>query len=172
LQTLFKWSRSANVAPSASTTTDDPHLSALHAYWTEKCGSRTMPRRADINPREITSLLSHVMIVEIHQPLRFCFRLVGTTICERWGENHTGKWLDELDFDGERANVLAQYASVARTGVSQLDSEEFVNDHGRYLHYQRLLLPLSEDGLSPTMLLGMQKAIGLDGYQLSVPKWL
>jgi hypothetical protein len=171
LQTLFNWSSAANVTPSASTITVDPHVSALRAYWTGKCGGRTMPRRADIKPREILSLLPHVMIVEIHEPLRFCFRLVGTKICERWGENHTGKWLDELDFDGERANVLAQYALVAQTGVPQVDIEEFVNDHGRYLHYLRLLLPLSDDDLSPTMLLGMQKAIGIDRYQRG-PKWI
>ena len=168
----FKWSHSAEVTPSASTTPEDPHLTALRAYWTGKCGIRPMPQRADINPREITSLLPHVMMLEIQEPLRFCFRLVGTKICERWGENHTGKWLDELDFDGSRALVLAQYASVARTGVPQYAIDEFVNDEGRYLHYQRLLLPLSDDGLSPTMLLGMQKAIGIDGYHRSMPKWM
>ena len=160
------------VPPSSLTTTDDPDLMALCAYWTGKCGSRAMPRRADINPREIVSLLPHIMIVEIHEPLRFCFRLVGTKICERWGENHTGKWLDELDFDGERLAVLGQYASVARTGAPRFDVEEFVNGGGRYLHYRRLLLPLSEDGFTPNMLLGAQKAIGVEGYQRSVPKWL
>ena len=172
LQKLFKWSHSAEVTPSASTTPEDPHLTALRAYWTEKRGSRTMPQRADINPREIVPLLPHIMILEIQEPLRFCFRLVGTKICERCGKNHTGKWLDELDFDGSRALVLAQYGSVARTGVPQYAIDEFVNDEGRYLHYQRLLLPLSDDGLSPTMLLGMQKAIGVEGYQRSVPKWM
>jgi hypothetical protein len=131
-----------------------------------------MPRRADINPREIPSLLPHMMILEIHEPLRFCFRLVGTKICERWGENNTGKWLDELDYDGVRETVIEQYASVAGTGVPRCDIEEFVSDHGRYLHYRRLLMPLSEDGVKPNMLLGIQKAIGIDGYQRSVPKWM
>ena len=95
-------SHSVGVTPPASTTTDDPDLSALRAYWTGKCFGRAMPRRTDINPREIPSLLPHMMILEIHEPLRFCFRLVGTKICERWGDNHTGKWLDELDYDGVR----------------------------------------------------------------------
>jgi hypothetical protein len=35
-----------------------------------------------------------------------------------------GKWLDELDFDGERANVLEQYASVSGTGEPRLDTKE------------------------------------------------
>ena len=54
--------------------------------------------------------------------------------------NQAGKLLDELDFDGALAHVLTQYALVARTGVPQFDFDEFVNDQGSDLHYQRLLL--------------------------------
>ena len=169
---LSKWLHPGEVAPPASTTTGDPDLSALRAYWTGKCNSRTMPSRADINPGEIRLLLPNIFIMEIHQPLRFRVRLAGTRICERWGANITGKWLDELDYDGVREKAIEQYATVARTGVPRCDVMEFVSDHGRYLHYRRLLLPLSEDGVTPNMLLGMQKAIGIDGYQRSVPKWI
>jgi hypothetical protein len=151
---------------------DDTDLTALLAYWTGKCGSRTMPRRADIDPTEIPSLLPYLFIAEIHHPLRFRFRLVGTAICQRWGENPTGKWLDELSFDGERQAVMEQYASVPQTSAPRFDVAEFVNERGRYLHYRRLLLPLSEDGRTANMLLGGQKAIGAEGYQVSVPKWI
>jgi hypothetical protein len=130
-----------------------------------------MPRRADIRPREIISLLPHIFIADICQPLRFRFRLVGTAICYRWHADLTGKWLDELKFDGELETVLEQYASVARTGIPRVDKEEFVNENGLYLHYRRLLLPLSEEGESPNMLIGIQKAIGIDGYRAGVPKW-
>ena len=152
--------------------TDDPDLKALFAYWTGKCGSRSMPRRADINPSEIKSLLPLLFIVEIHQPLRFRFSLVGTAICQRWHENNTGKWLDELDYEGGRATVLEQYATVARTGVPRCDVKEFVGGRGWYLHYWRLLLPLSEDGVTPNLLLGMQKAIGIEGFKVGIPKWV
>jgi hypothetical protein len=97
---------------------------------------------------------------------------VGSTICDRWHEDLTGKWLDELKFDGDLAAVLEQYASVARTGVPRVDKEEFINEEGRYLHYRRLLLPLSEEGQMPNMLLGIQKANGIDGYTIAVPKWM
>lgn len=150
----------------------DTDLLILHAYWTAKRGSRAMPRRADIDPSEIRSQLPHVFLADIHHPLRFRFRLVGTAICARWGEDATWKFLDELDLDGERAKVLEQYASVVRTKRPSFDAEEFVNEHGRYLHYRRLLLPLSEDGVTPNMLFGGQKAIGIDGYQVPIPKWI
>jgi hypothetical protein len=149
---------------------DDPDLATLYAYWVRRCGSRPMPCRADINPKDIVPVLPLVFIADICRPLRFRFRLVGTAICDRWHEDLTGRWLDELDFDGELEAVLEQYASVARTGTPRIDKEEFVNEGTRYLHYQRLLLPLSEGGQMPNMLIGLQKAIGIDGYLTAMPK--
>ena len=153
-------------------TIGDPDLTALYVFWARKCAGRVMPRRGDIDPAEIPALLPLVFLVEIHRPLRFRFRLVGSAICGRWGRDHTGTWLDELECDGEQTKILQEYAAVAETGTPRLDVEEFINEHGRYLHYRRLLLPLSEDGRTPDMLFGGQKAIGIDGYQVSLPKWI
>ena len=149
---------------------DDPDLRTLYAYWVRQCGSRPMPCRADLDPSDIVPVLPLVFIADISRPLRFRFRLVGTVICNRWHKDLTGRWLDELNFDGEREAVLEQYASVARTGIPRIDKEEFVNEESRYLHYKRLLLPLSEDGKTPNMLIGIQKAIGVDGYLTAIPK--
>jgi hypothetical protein len=172
---VFITTRTAGAAASEPTLTPltlgDPDLTALYAYWATKCEGRAMPRRADINPREIPSLLPDIFLMEIHHPLRFCFRLVGSMICKRWNENTTGKWLDELDFGVGKAMVMEQYATVARTGAPRCDIKEFVGHNGRYLHYRRLLLPLSEDGTKPNMLLGLQKAIGIDGFNVP-PKWI
>ena len=156
-------------------TDEDPDLAALHAYWARQCGRRLMPRRADIHPKHIVSLLPEVFIADICKPLRFRFRLVSSAICERWHDDFTGKWLDELPFDGELETVIEQFASVARTGEPRADIEEFVNEDSRYLHYRRLLLPLSDDGETPTMLFGVQKAIGIDAYKVTaprLPKWM
>jgi len=149
----------------------DPDLAVLYDYWDLKRGSRRMPRRAEIDPSDFLPVLPHVFIAEVHPPGRFRFRLVGTAICERWGENYTGKWLDELALDRERDNILSQYERALRTASPRFDAAEFTNEHGRYLHYHRLLLPLSEDDQRPNLLLGAQKAIGIEGYQVPLPKW-
>jgi hypothetical protein len=151
---------------------DDSDFSTFHAYWSRRRGARTMPRRADINPKDIVSALPLVFIVGICQPLRFQFRLVGSAICARWHDDFTGKWLDELDYDGEREAVLAQYASVAQIGAPRADEVEFVNGEGRYLHYRRMLLPLGEEDQMPNMLIGIQKVVGIDGYGTDLPKWM
>jgi hypothetical protein len=150
----------------------DGDLRALFAYWIRQRGGRAMPCRGDVRPREMISLLPQIFIADICQASRFRFRLAGTAICYRWHADLTGKYLDELQFDGVLETVLEQYASVARTGIPRVDTEEFVNESGLYLHYRRLLLPLSEDGESPNMLMGIQKAIGIDGYRAVAPKWV
>jgi hypothetical protein len=151
----------------------DPELRALYSYWISKRGTRRMPRRADIDPVDIPSLLPSVFLVDVGgPPLRFRFRLIGTAICARWGGDATGKYLDEVDVDGEHDTMRRQYAAVVETGMPRFDVEEFITDSGRYLHYQRLLLPLSADDLTPNMLLGGQQGIGLEGFQIQGHRWL
>jgi hypothetical protein len=82
------------------------------------------------------------------------------------------RWLDELDYDSVSATVLEQYAAIARTGTPRCDTKEFVDQKGRYFHYRGLLLRLSDDGITPNILLGMQKAIGFDGFKVAIPKWM
>jgi hypothetical protein len=151
----------------------DPELRALYSYWILKRGSRRMPRRSDIDPVEIPALLPSIFLVDIGgSPLRFRFRLIGTAICARWGGDETGKYLDEVDVDGERELMLRQYAAVVETGKPRFDIAEFTTDGGRYLHYRRLLMPLSEDDATPNMLLGGQRGIGVEGFQIQRHRWL
>ena len=80
----------AAMLPDCHSDHESAKLAGLLAYWRGKCAGRKMPRRSDIDPTEIPSFLPEVFIAEIHDPLRFRFRLVGSRICERWSENYTG----------------------------------------------------------------------------------
>ncbi len=151
----------------------DPDLRLLHSYWLSKRGSRRMPRRAEIDPVDIPTLLPLVFLVDVRQrPLRFRFRLIGTAICARWGGDATWKYLDQLDLDGEREVVLRQYAAVVETGKPRFDVEVITTDDGRDVRYERLLLPLSEDDATPNILLGGQHGIGVEGFQIHGHRWL
>lgn len=55
---------------------------------------------------------------------------------------------------------MEQYAAVARAGEPRWDTAECLHDGYLYVKYRRLLLPLSEDGVTPNMLLGIKKAVG------------
>ena len=57
-----------------------------------------MPARADIDPCEIKPLLPYLMISDLFSdPLRVRFRLAGTKVCETFGFNVVGRWLEELE---------------------------------------------------------------------------
>lgn len=142
----------------------DPDLCRLYAYWADKRGDRLFPARRDIDPSEIKSLLPYVMLVDVlREPLDFRIRLAGTEIVSRFGEELTGRLLAQIDLDGEAVSIFDCYASVVDSGEPRLDEEEFVRNDGRYMHYARLLLPLSNDQKGVDILLVGHKAIGPDG---------
>ncbi|MFO0989620.1 MAG: PAS domain-containing protein [Alphaproteobacteria bacterium] len=133
----------------------EPGLRALHAYWSVKRGARPMPARADIDPVEVPRLLPHLMLVAVSDdPPRFRFRLVGTEIVARYGDELTGRALDEIDLGGEIGSIQSQYEETVRAAAPTYCRHAIETRQGKYLRYERLLLPLSSDGIRVDMLLG------------------
>jgi hypothetical protein len=70
-------------------------------YWRSKIGDQAIPRRGDIDPAELKSLLPWMMIVEIEaNPFRLRYRLAGTKIVDMNQCELTGRYLDELAEEG------------------------------------------------------------------------
>ncbi len=132
-----------------------PELNEIHAYWLAKRGERRMPARQDIEPTEIPGLLRNVMLIDVfHDPVRFRYRLIGTNVVDATGENRTGKCFDSVDFFATNPIVREQYVAVAATGEPVHSLEPFYRlDNGTKYEVERLLLPLSADGVTVDMLL-------------------
>lgn len=129
-------------------------LRDLYDYWDRKKGARRLPARADIDPADIRHLLPWVGLVEVtRDPQRFCFRLAGSEVEAFYGAKITGRWLDEMDFDNHRTEIVAQYAQAAQSGEPLAATFAFAKADGRYMEYERVLLPLSSDGNETDMLL-------------------
>jgi hypothetical protein len=93
----------------------DPVLRKLFDYWIEKKGDRIAPTRAEIDPGEIRALLPNVFLVErVGEPPRYRYRLVGTTVVKEFGEEITGRYLDEVDFDFVTSRVVSEYDRAAK----------------------------------------------------------
>lgn len=131
----------------------DPRLRALYAYWLQKKGERIAPRRADIAPEEIADLLPWVFLVEIVGE-RLRFRLVGTAIAAEYGGKLTGRYIDEVDLNHVTAQVTGEYGKSARDVLPVASRWKYTKNDGRYLDYERVILPLSEDGKTVNMFLG------------------
>lgn len=106
-------------------------------------------------PPEIKSQLRRIFIVEIvGNPPRFRFRLAGTAIVNGFGEEITGRFLDELDLAKRNDEIAADYQKVIATRAPVCSRWRFIKADLRPQSYERLLLPLSSDGATVDMILG------------------
>lgn len=140
-------------------------LMELYRYWRSKCGERLAPARVDIRPEEILPILPNILLLDIVGDVpRLKYRLVGTEFVHIYGAEITGKFVDEIDFDGMQKMIIADYVKVVKECRPSWTSWDFAKDDGRWLAYERLTLPLSQDGQSVNMLLA-----GVSGGGLTLP---
>ena len=136
-------------------------LGRLYRYWLDKCAGRRMPGRGDIEPLEMPELLPSLLLIDIvpaesgagdARP-RFRVRLAGTEIVEWYGDDYTGRHLDEIDFGDQRPKVLADFGECAATGAPHRAERQFWSSRGIHIQMERLILPLGADGETADMLL-------------------
>ncbi|HLJ19066.1 MAG TPA: PAS domain-containing protein [Stellaceae bacterium] len=131
-----------------------PVARQLLAYWQSKLNGRKAPRREDILPEELGSLLPWVILVElVGTPARFRVRLAGTGVVREYGIEMTGKFLDDIDLGGARDRSLDDHRRAVQECRPVWGSFDFKKQDGRWVSYERITLPLSPDGERVTMLL-------------------
>ena len=122
----------------------------LYAYWNEARAGRTAPRRVDIEPSRISTILPVTFIIEHNAVASYRFRLAGTRICEHHGRELRGVdflqlWqpLDQQVFR-RQLELLAAYGGAAVTGVQSRTA------NGRSVISELIVLPLcdSEDNIN------------------------
>jgi hypothetical protein len=131
-----------------------PVIQRIHAYWESKLAGRKMPRREDIVPEELGDLLPWVMLVEVvGEPARFRLRLVGTGVVREYGREITGAFVDELDHGSWQGAVLDDYRRAVCKGSPVTGCYEYKKSDGRWISYERIILPLAADGETVSMAL-------------------
>jgi hypothetical protein len=90
----------------------------LFDYWRNCAKGRALPRRADINPAAIATLLPGISILEAGARVdQIFYRLAGTRLRDIYGREVTGKSVFDLEF-GEKKNYwLAVYRKVLEEQV-------------------------------------------------------
>lgn len=145
-------------------------LKQLYAYWQAKKGPRVAPARKDIDPAEMKPFLRHVFLLDVLGVApRFKFRLAGTEIVSRFGEELTGRFLDEVDLDDVGPQIVHEYERAVREARPVYSRWNYTKHSGRYLNYERLILPLSSDGRAIDMLLCGAHVDGWPSTDASVP---
>lgn len=113
-----------------------------------------MPRRADIDPIEIPSLLPHVSLISVeHTPFRLFYRLIGTHITEAVGRDSTGRYFGEV-YEGEiLTNMVRRFSTVVQSKTPARFMARAIFAGKDYRHYETVHLPLSDDGQTVNMIL-------------------
>ncbi|MDO8290571.1 MAG: PAS domain-containing protein [Parvibaculum sp.] len=141
-----------------------PTLKAVHAYWNEKRGLRSMPARADINPVELREHLGWIMMVEALDDLAdFRYRLIGTKVTRYFFNNSTGQTVTDVFAPfgaGAVKGVQAVYRKAARDhvvvrthGEANWITNQKTDDPRGFPHFDSLILPLSDDDKTCNMLM-------------------
>jgi hypothetical protein len=108
-----------------------PELKEALRYWQSRCGGRTRPARANMNPAGMTKFLPLVTLVDVHQRAgakrEYRIRLAGSNVEQVYG-NLTGRliedalppaiaerWRNCLDiaYEADRPLRLAGQAAIA-----------------------------------------------------------
>lgn len=131
-----------------------PSLKDLWAGWLAKRGSRIAPPRSAI--RLDDELLSNFSLVEaVGAPPRFCYRHCEPRVAAGFGLDITGKFLDELDLGSGslKTDMSNLYTKLMHQARPQVVHVRLVKRDGRHVKYERVALPLSEDGKAVNMFL-------------------
>ncbi|USG61918.1 PAS domain-containing protein [Sneathiella marina] len=120
-------------------------LIELRDYWLEKRRSRKFPARADIDPVEFPNLLPQIALVDVtYDPLRFRYRLIGTTITAISERDATGHFIDENLYGERTENMLWAFKTCVhtKTPVAVREQVQFVKKERVVVEV--LVLPLGE----------------------------
>jgi hypothetical protein len=125
-------------------------------YWFKKRAGRLAPTRADIDPIDFGPILPRVTLVDVStDPIDFRFRLAGTALFKTHGTELTNKHARDLEPPAYGALIHRLYceALARRTPVAH---RVLIECETRRSAYMRIILPLSEDGLTINRLMTVE----------------
>ena len=114
----------------------------LYAYWNEVRGSNLAPRRFDIEPGAIASILSETFILERLDSRRAPFRLAGSRISENFGADLRGRNFLDLWPDCDRPDLEQDLATLADKGAASVFTFEASRRNGDKVTFEAIILPL------------------------------
>lgn len=140
-------------------------LLRLYDYWNAKRidrarPGRAFPSRADIDPIELGShLLPHVFLIDVLPGTdasgtpQFRFRLTGTQVDDIHNQPLTGRAPGDIRTPEIARAAELQCREVLRRRAPCCDHVALLADDQSFWHFERLMLPLSDDGETISMLL-------------------
>lgn len=124
----------------------NPKFREIHDYWQSARRGRQFPARPDFSPEGMIDKLGFVMLIDVtYDPLDFRFKLIGSEIVEHYGHEMTGKYVHQIEPKELGELLYRQYQEVVDMRCPRAHRIEVMTS-ARTLNYERITLPLSDDG--------------------------
>ncbi|WP_077961958.1 PAS domain-containing protein [Ensifer adhaerens] len=137
----------------------------LFRYWNTIRGKRELPRRDELEPSDIRTLLPNLFILERDRSAGISFRLAGTQVCALFGQELRGRQFGMLWLGSQAAKTQRITGQVMTHRVPLVLSAKGRTADAREVDIETLLLPLaSREGESDRVLGALSP--------LSRPHWL
>ncbi len=141
-------------------TLDSRRLRRLLTDWDGWRRGRELPSRRDFGPEDLKYLLGHILLLDVlYAPVRFRYRLTGSTMAIRRGFDPTGRMVDEHPDPVFRDACIALNQTVVARRWPQRWHYRMPGADGRTFDYEVLNLPLSSDGTVIDMILAGQSVV-------------
>jgi len=140
-------------------------LFTLYSYWNEVRAGRLAPRRLEIEPSRIASILAETFMLERVDHATYPYRLAGTRLCELLGKelrgtNFLAGWNDQ-----DRRLLERVLASVCEQGAVVTLTTDSGTDANHRVELETILLPLLHAGSKVGRIIGATSPS-------STPPWL
>ena len=114
----------------------------VYAYWNDVRNGRIAPQRFDIEPSRIGTILPDTFILEYTREGDFRFRLAGTRICHRFGDETRGSSFFAGWASGDHEELLRILEDVRERACVQVLTFEAAAPAGAPAVFELTLLPL------------------------------
>ncbi len=132
----------------------DPKIRKIYDYWSGKRIGDALPARRDIDPVEVYDCLSVLMILEVVDGGQdFRIRLAGSQIEEAHDRPLKGLLVGEMGEGEELAAMLDRFRAIVATRLPDFRTASLSVVGRAFIEFDRVALPLSEDGQTVTHLL-------------------
>jgi hypothetical protein len=141
----------------------NPVVSDLIRYWEGLRQGADVPRRADVDPREIREALTYSFILDHIRPGTVRFRLAGQHLTELMGMDVRGMPLRSF-FELSDRKRLMEHVEIVFEGPCSLDIELVSDAQGRApLDGRMILMPLKDSEGRVSRALGIMVTDGVIG---------
>jgi hypothetical protein len=129
-------------------------VNTLYGYWNELRAGRIAPRRLEVEPSRIASILSETFMLERVNASDYQYRLAGTRLCELFGtELRSANFLAGWE-DADQAVLAHQLALICEQGAVVALELETTGVARHAVEFEAILLPLLHTGDNINRIIG------------------